>query len=457
MLPTVMVGLIFLTNPSLVGTTNSIPTILIEDLPNLSEPIVYLKYENSTIAALINGSHLPGLPDAVIQEIKNGLPAIIYGNNSEKIYDFVKGNGPIQLANQTFYCSGIKIYPQEQEPALFEVAFAESLGDIIDWTKKVWNQTVLSETNVTETIAAQSEEPSFYLWRRNYWYREWPDKGKLNLVYNWYKIKNEANPNFDYFALKIFMEVVPGRIAYGSGWCTSDVYNGVDADYFGGNQYLVTHGPTTTEGVATVSYTLGITVTTEGGGTAVVSMQESYSISDVVVHDWSDASEQRAAWWHDVQERTVGMDTYVMIPGAGFEIPQEESWSMWFWHKVKFGRDIFFGIVWEYWESPQFDITMTYTQHVTLDVLPSTGGSIFFYPPGSYEIKKHSKRVFYAMENSGYRFAYWKIYRQVNGKWEEYCVGAVNPLHITMSYSYRIQPIFWKWNKKGGGGGGGGC
>ncbi|MEM2912407.1 MAG: hypothetical protein QW146_07880 [Candidatus Bathyarchaeia archaeon] len=439
----------------LIVSTCSISIIPLEGLLNLNEPIGYVAEGNDTICVLVNETC--SLPEFIIQEIKNGLPAIFVGYNSTaKIYDFVEG-GPMEFTNGTIFYSGIKIYPQKISgiPS-FEAAFSQNLNDTIQWAKNVWNRTELHPINgEINRIEAVAVNPEFYLVKRFYYYFEYEDKGKLNLIRSWYYVANEANPGRDYFALIMSTEVVPGTVAFGSDWRTSDVWNGIYANYVG-DGVLADHEPTTTEGVHTVSYTIGVQVNTEGGGSAIVSLSESYSCSDVKIRDLSESDEQHAYWWHDVNEGTdVGCYTYVLKPAAAFEVPQDETWKMLSHYQARFGRVIILWW-WEYKDTPLYEIITTCFAYRTLYLEFSEGGSTLPFP-GEYTVVKHGKRTIGAIPKSGFRLAYWKIFREVDGRWEEYCVGAVNPIHLIMDYSYKVKPIFWKHFNKGGGGGGGGC
>ncbi len=109
---------------------------------------------------------------------------------------------------------------------------------------------------------------------------------------------------------------MPGEELWSSGWKTADMYTWIDADYYQSNYFLSDYSPTTTSGATTVGVSIGVSAG-EGGAQVSASQSWSYTISDVVVHDQSDYSQELAKWWHDVNEgKAVGSDTYQIEPGA---------------------------------------------------------------------------------------------------------------------------------------------
>jgi len=89
---------------------------------------------------------------------------------------------------------------------------------------------------------------------------------------------------------------VPGHVAWGNDWRTADIWNWIDADYFGDPNVLIKYGPYTTIGQQTVSYTIGV-VAGEQGAAVTASITRSYTVLDIEVYDQSDFSLQLAKWW----------------------------------------------------------------------------------------------------------------------------------------------------------------
>jgi len=83
------------------------------------------------------------------------------------------------------------------------------------------------------------------------------------------------------------------------------------------------------------------------GAQVSASRSWSYTISDVVVHDQSDYSQELERWWHDVNEgKAVGSNTYQIEPGATVRVPNGNSVDWQEHYGIKYGK--FNGLWWTY-------------------------------------------------------------------------------------------------------------
>ncbi len=171
----------------------------------------------------------------------------------------------------------------------------------------------------------------------NYTYNACP-YGKLN-IWDIVGDLNDQNPNYHWRYYRFKSQMVPGTLACSSDWRNADVKEVLDADYYTSEGFLSDYSPTTTSGINTV--TVGLSVSIQGDRDGVspgvtLSVSWSYSIPDVVVHDQSDFSLMKAAWWHDINEAAyVGSNTYLAQPGAIIRLPEHGTYS---WYTETIGQ-----------------------------------------------------------------------------------------------------------------------
>lgn len=88
-----------------------------------------------------------------------------------------------------------------------------------------------------------------------------------------------------------------------------------DVDKLRSTQRLLDYGPTTTSGSSSASVSLNWSVS-ESGASVGMSTERSYSISDIMVHDYSNFGNELFSTSHDVQESGSVGDTAILIkPG----------------------------------------------------------------------------------------------------------------------------------------------
>mgnify|MGYP000368557844 CR=1 FL=1 len=160
--------------------------------------------------------------------------------------------------------------------------------------------------------------------------------GRLNLIVPIKKLKDDGNTTYDWYFYEARMEAVPGVIAYDSNWRTDHTWGYHDITFNQGvNRWLTDHDPTTTSGQTTV------TVSLTAASSPTFSTSWSYTVSDVVVLDKSDASIHRAAWEHDIDPFSmVAENTYLHKPGFVERTNQNFASLMDAWYQVRFARRV---------------------------------------------------------------------------------------------------------------------
>jgi hypothetical protein len=149
--------------------------------------------------------------------------------------------------------------------------------------------------------------------------------GKLNIRTIYEKIANDGDPSYSYYAAHYILQSVPGRIAWGNYYHTSDMViqtvATVRPDYPG--QVLQTYKPTSSSGSYTTTAGLQANVGTDSAGFSL-GISWGYTTDFVTIQDQSDYSLQKAQWLHDVREdQNPGHNTYQIEPGATFKVPGE--------------------------------------------------------------------------------------------------------------------------------------
>lgn len=167
--------------------------------------------------------------------------------------------------------------------------------------------------------------------------------GRLNVLVDADKLLGDGQSSYDWYFYHVQVQSVPGTIAYGSNWSTADTWAHDAVAYAGTDRWLVDYDPTTTSGVSTVTVSIDANAS-QGGGSIGFGTSWTYSVSDVVVHDESDYSQNLAYWWHDIDEdQSVGQYTYKSEPGF-VEKTTQDSWSyVDGWFKVQFARPNWWG------------------------------------------------------------------------------------------------------------------
>lgn len=169
----------------------------------------------------------------------------------------------------------------------------------------------------------------------------WCPYGELNVRTLYYKLMNDYSDQYDWYAIHVRQQSVPGILSCSSDYKTSDMYTWIDADYYNSNNMLSDYDPTTTVGATTVGVTLGVTVSSDNSATITVSLSWSYTVPDVIIHDRSDFNQELAKWWHDIDEtKPVGSNTYMIEPGAVIRVLNNNVASRVEHYGVKYGHQV---------------------------------------------------------------------------------------------------------------------
>jgi hypothetical protein len=193
---------------------------------------------------------------------------------------------------------------------------------------------------------------------------DWKPYGRLNVRTVYYYLMNDNSASYVWYDVHMRQQSVPGKELWSdSDWRTSDMYTWIDADYYRPEGFLFDYSPTTTSGSKTSTVTIGVSAGDKGAQVSA-SQSWSYTISDVVVKDQSDFSQELAKWWHDVAEdKAVGENTYMIEPGATLRFPESESrewrehygvryehppewWEPgWYWHSFEGWAEFYIGFI----------------------------------------------------------------------------------------------------------------
>ncbi|MEO0248156.1 MAG: hypothetical protein ABIN58_01180 [candidate division WOR-3 bacterium] len=264
-------------------------------------------------------------------------------------------SAPLRVA-----ASALKLYSGQAMSPLPRYAEIRVAGDADDPAEALivaleWAETVMEEglplgmqpqIPATEgSIPSSDEYPSHWDWYAHYEFATaglWKDHGQLNIRRTWYRVLNEKGISpYDPRLLKISMEIVPGALAYSSGWKNSGTWAIVDVNERGDGCQLVNYGPTTaydTDGAQAIEW--------------------DYEIRDVKVKDMGNMSEERAYWWHDIDERAeVGRIAYEHNPGLVYTCNGGEGGSLLQRYRAEFAKKTFSS--WEHWKSAWINMVTT--------------------------------------------------------------------------------------------------
>ena len=288
------------------------------------------------------------------EEISLGIPVIIVNGSTDVVKNLFKGQFcPEVVAGQspdgkpvgkeTVY--GYVAYPIDNKTMLTKVFISTDPSFEAIREAYAWASSNIPSNAGTITIKATPYWNQIY--QLDYTTGDsWKPYGRLNVRTLYYKLYNDGSGTYDWYDVHVRQQSVPGEELWDSGWKTADMYTWIDADYYQSDYFLSDYSPTTTSGATTVSVSIGVSAG-EDGAQVSASQSWGYTISDVVVHDQSDYSQELAKWWHDVNEgKAVGSDTYQIEPGATVRVPNGNSMDWREHYGIRYGR--FNGLWWTY-------------------------------------------------------------------------------------------------------------
>gem|GEM_PF-2287602 len=280
------------------------------------------------------------------KEILSGIPVIIVNGSTDVVKNLfegqfcpevVAGQSPDgkQVGEETVY--GYVTYPIGNKAMLTKVFISTDPSFEAIREAYTWASSSIPPNAGTITIEATPYWDQIY--QLDYTTgNSWEPYGRLNVRTLYYRLYNDNSGTYDWYDIHVRQQSVPGEELWSSGWKTADMYTWIDADYYQSNYFLSDYSPTTTSGATTVSVSIGVSAG-EGGAQVSASHSWSYTISDVVVHDQSDYSQELAKWWHDVNEgKAVGSDTYQIEPGATIRVSNGDPMDWREHYGVRYGK-----------------------------------------------------------------------------------------------------------------------
>lgn len=317
-------------------STSKVSTISQADLSSLKQGKDILMVDErslgskkvATISKELKNSLLQGIPVVMLSDSPDVISSM--ANEQRISYGYLLGGTAYGLKYDPL--SGISYVlcvGAENKSAQTNI---ENLRDAYNWgVEKLQNKAreAISTSgleSLPSDISINGAPPS-----NAYWYQvtqlqyNWifSPYGKLNIRTIYEKIANDCDPSYSYYAAHYILQSVPGRIAWGNHYHTSDMVIQSIANARSGytGQILQTYKPTSSSGSYTT--TLGLEANV-GYGQAGFSLGISwgYTTDFVTIHDESDYSLQKARWGHDVREdQNPGLNTYQIEPGATFKVP----------------------------------------------------------------------------------------------------------------------------------------
>lgn len=394
-----------------------------ENVPNASDVDILV----------IDGIWLEGKTTSGVEDLESGIkeitsdgvPTIIIGGsiNFGEIVDDIL----VHTVNQPSIVSAIKVYPENRKKQIdlmpmshnlrllqssdkgflpsdqlfisSNLSLQRALTKAMTWAyDRVWN-TRLPTPIATENTALPSVSPSpssidvfptsggsdpeWLFFGTVTYSEEWVDYGKLDITQKWYVLDDDDSNTYDWWNVVLETTSTPGIVAYtGSDWRTADIWNWMDAGYFGDLNLLVDYGPLTTSGVSTVNYDIGVQAG-QDGARVTCEMPVSYSAQSVHIYNQSEPSRQLAKWWHDVPEQEDnGMTIYTIKPGATVRVLPIGPTTVCSSYKVRYMKPrLGFGWVWpEEFTSDEirFGTILPYSRSINIFVVEASDSPLWW-------------------------------------------------------------------------------
>jgi len=293
------------------------------------------------------------IKDAII----NSVPVIVFGGDTNLLYDLADETMR-ETTNQPTIAHGVYFDGSKNNFLFVEGRSTKesTVKDVYNWATKKLQDTQPSSSQ--EISTSSDPDAIWYAIPEFTYYFAWELYGKLNLIRRWFKLKYDQSSTYDWYSLIMTTQSVPGHIAYDSDWRTADIWNWIDADYYGDPNKLIVYGPYQTIGQEQVTYTIGVAAG-EQGAAVTASMSRTYVVKDIEVYDESDFSLQLAKWWHNVNEqKDAGYYTCTIDPGVTIRTPPTVAYTESFYQVQYMQPNWFWGwIIPDIWKSPEIYIT----------------------------------------------------------------------------------------------------
>jgi hypothetical protein len=296
--------------------------------------------------------------DYIRSVVNSGVPAVIFEEGYDSFRISINGTLPSEKARYAYNDSnvidaqiaayGLKLYPQDTVYGMpvadmIEIAGSSERTANVASLALEWASTKLSnETPLPFEITRQQLVPA----TSTQWIQacqltfctgdDWYDYGRLNIRKTWYKLSEIDNNSCNFSTMSIVVEVFPGSKTFGNGWRNADAWATVDGYKNNSVYVLVDYAPTT-------SY---------------LSFDKRGRLShDVVVHDLSDFSEGRIAWWYDINDNgNVGMDACPIMSWFTYRLDGEPAGGLIQRYQSQYSKTTVWPWPWTFWESPVITI-----------------------------------------------------------------------------------------------------
>lgn len=185
----------------------------------------------------------------------------------------------------------------------------EAANRVYAWADEMLSADVDSADNVA--LSSANGSPSWGSEIQSYADIECGDYGWFYIRTNYFEQITSSN-TYRYYKPDYSLQAVPNSSTNAR---IADMNVQCDVDKLRNTQRLLDYGPTTTSGSSTASVSLNWSVS-ESGASIGMSTERSYSISDIMVHDYSNFGNELFSTSHDVQESgSVGDTTILIKPG----------------------------------------------------------------------------------------------------------------------------------------------
>lgn len=186
----------------------------------------------------------------------------------------------------------------------------EARNRVYGWADDKLAQSLEIKENVS--LASSAETPVWGGEIQSYGDISCGDYGWFYIRTNYYEQMTNSN-TYRYYQADYKLQAVPNTNA---NTRIADMNVQCDVDKLRSTQKLLDYGPTTTSGSSTASVNLNWSISLTGGFQVGMGIERSYSIPDIMVHDYSSFGDNLFTCSHDIQESgNVGSSTILVKPG----------------------------------------------------------------------------------------------------------------------------------------------
>ncbi len=339
------------TTPKLEGqlaaSTSAITTIDLKGLSNLVPERDML---------IVDGQWLQSNSDkayaGIHQVLAKGIPVIfINGSPKDDLKAAIAGlTVPIANTDQNLIATGYKYYPQTGAGANLNIGGTpnDDSKDITLLVNVAYNWGSKYVSNILPNPAPEHHSP-YYQYLYNYYYYSYDTcspKGRFDVSNDYYRLQEDGSSTYKWIDEHKQLRAIPGSIAYGNGWHTTDMNNRLTVQ---GSSFLNRYSPTTTVGGGSHTISIGVTAG-QNGGAVTLGQSWSYDFTDADAADQSPDNANYKLWTNVNENSAVGSNTYYIQPGVTVRTPDSAYWAAEEQDKVTFA-------VWPYIVFYWFDVT----------------------------------------------------------------------------------------------------